>query len=188
MASAYQQHVAKWSSCTACALCERRKKVVLVRGKLPSDVLFIGEAPGQSEDVLGVPFVGPAGQLLDEIIEDAVEHSELLEPPRMAWTNLVACIPKDDSNTKVSEPPLDAIEVCSGRLKEIVAIANPRLIVMVGKLSEKYVKPTEVHRRRYVGIVHPAAILRADVTQFGLMVQRCRSILSDAFDDLAPRT
>lgn len=188
MASAYQQHVARWSNCTACALCERRKKVVLVRGKLPATVLFIGEAPGQSEDVLGVPFVGPAGQLLDEIIDDAVSHSDLQEPPRMAWTNLVACIPKDESNSKVSEPPLESIESCAGRLKEIVAIANPRLVVMVGKLSEKHVKPTEVHRRRYVGIVHPAAILRIDITQRGLMIQRCRSILSDAFDDLAPRT
>lgn len=193
MASLFQQHVERWKDCRECNLCERRKHVVLLRGQIPADVLFIGEAPGQSEDVLGLPFIGPAGKLLDDIIADAVSRSELQAAPRMAWTNLVACIPKGDDDRKTEEPPEESIKACESRLIEIVQICRPRIIVNVGKLSKYYVCGQAMFGdcswldgkfMRFCEITHPAAILRADVTQQGLMIQRCRAYLVDAFDEL----
>lgn len=74
--SLFQLHVREWENCTRCPLCETRRNIVLSRGKVPCDVLFIGEGPGESEDVLGAPFVGPAGHLLDHIIERSVPQDK----------------------------------------------------------------------------------------------------------------
>jgi len=112
----YKQHREKWNDCEKCELCNQRGSVVLARGKIPCDLLFIGEAPGQSEDVLGVPFVGPAGKLLDSIIDQATltgraEYSPGSGKPvpnenfpRIAFTNLVSCIPKGEDGNKIQEP------------------------------------------------------------------------------------
>lgn len=184
MASLYQQHVEKWKNCKLCPLCETRNRVVLARGELPAAVMFIGEAPGASENVLGQPFVGPAGQLLDDIINDAVRQAGI-ERPRIAFTNLIACIPKGDDGTKVKEPSEESIQACSPRLDEIFLMCSPRLIVYVGKLPEKHLQHYRGGGTNAVGIVHPAAILRADITQRGLLTQRARVILTDALEDLA---
>ena len=95
--SLYKQHVQRWKSCTACKLCETRKKVVMYRGDVPCDILFIGEAPGPSEDVIGQPFIGPAGHLLDRIIDKAIQPYRKVNPNisfRKVFTNLVCFIPK----------------------------------------------------------------------------------------------
>lgn len=184
----FQKHVKQWSNCQLCDLCEKRDKVVLCRGKLPCDVLFVGEAPGPSEDAIGLPFVGPAGHLLDEMINDAC-YSQMESVPyilRMAFTNLVACIPKDENNQKFLEPPEYAIDACSPRLEEIIRLANPKLIVLVGKLAKKHIAgyrmPDSVDRA--VEIIHPAAILRADVAQRSLAIKRTIVTLADAFTKL----
>lgn len=182
--SRYAAHVARWSNCTRCPLHERRKKVVLARGTLPCDVLFIGEAPGQSEDVIGAPFVGPAGQLLDRVIESATPLDL-----RLAFTNLVCCIPKDETNTKINDPPQEAIDACDTRLGEILRIANPSTIVCVGTLSGKWV-PKRYGQDEFdqiATILHPAAILRADAAQQGLMTQRTIVTLSDVFTETRDR-
>ena len=175
----------RWKDCTACNLCESRQSVVLAKGRIPCDVLFIGEAPGQSEDCLGQPFVGPAGQLLDQIVSRAVP-AEM----RLAYTNLVCCIPLDEDGVKVHEPPDETIEACSVRLVEFVEIANPRLIVCVGKLAKDWLDPGWKHSIKLhakiplVDIVHPASILRANVAQQGLMVQRAIVVLRNAVEDV----
>ncbi|MEK0326406.1 MAG: uracil-DNA glycosylase family protein, partial [Nitrosopumilus sp.] len=126
-AMTWKEHRAKWIDCSLCSLCKRRRKVVLARGKVPCDVLFIGEAPGASEDSLGSPFVGPAGHLLDQMIEDALDMTSpdqadlpaIDSGPRIAFTNLIACIPKDEDGNKISsgdDIPLESIEACSERL------------------------------------------------------------------------
>ena len=165
----FQKHKKKWRNCERCDLYERRSKVVLCRGKLPCDILFVGEAPGISEDVLGRPFVGPAGKLLDRIIERAIGTDF-----RLAFTNLVGCIPKGEDGKKLTEPEPKCIKKCSSRLKELVLIAKPELVFCVGKLSAKHMFDTIVGSAAptLVNIVHPAAILRADITQQGLMIQR----------------
>ena len=195
--SRYSLFVERWRECTACNLCESRQNVVLARGQIPCDVLMVGEAPGQSEDCLSAPFVGPAGQLLDKIVDRGLGNlmidpgpGDEFEPIRVAFTNLVCCIPLDDDGVKVSEPPDEAIEACSVRLQEFVEIANPRLIVCVGKLAKDWLGPGWKHSIRFhakiplVDITHPAFILRANIAQQGLLVQRCVVVLRNAVEEV----
>jgi uracil-DNA glycosylase family 4 len=192
----YQQHKADWSECRKCKLCEGRTKVCLVRGSLPAQVLFLGEAPGPSEDVIGKPFFGPAGDLLQEMIDEAVGTRVTY-----AFTNLIACIPMDDDNSKFTEPPKYAVEACRPRLIEIIKIVKPRLIFLVGKAAEKYAPsqseygvgdmsvcdwllPRDNGLVHYEKLVHPAFILRADVSQRGLAIQRCVATIFAATRDI----
>lgn len=177
--SKYQQHVAKWQDCQLCKLCVNRTNIVLGKGKIPCDALFVGEAPGASEDILSVPFVGPAGKLLDEIIRQSGA-----EKYRLAFTNLVACIPLDDSGEdKLVAPPLESIRACKDRLVEFVQLANPKMIVCVGALAAKWCPEFLNKKLVYVNIVHPAAILRGNLAQRGLSIQRAVVILSTAIED-----
>jgi DNA polymerase len=169
--SMYEQHVAKWKNCQQCSLSEYRTQVVLARGKVPAEILFIGEAPGASEDIIGQPFIGPAGRLLDHIIDRAVDAQY-----DYALTNLVGCIPKDSDNDK-GEPPKEAILACRDRLLEFIEICQPKLIVSVGLLSKKFT-PGEI--RPIISITHPAAILRMDVSQQTLAIKRCVVTIEDA--------
>lgn len=204
--SRFALHVERWRSCTACPLCETRQQVVLARGKLPCDVLFIGEAPGESEDVLGAPFVGPAGQLLDRIIGRAIEeyppqserfHQYDAKPLngrrnlRVAFTNLICCIPRDGDGGKAGQPEHADVLACQPRLEEFVwEVAKPRLIVAVGKEAEDYLDQKYKHSLklpagvRQLAITHPAAILRMSDAQRGLAAQRCEVALRDAVEDL----
>ncbi len=172
--TSYQLFVDDWKDCQRCVLSEGRLHVVLARGKIPCDLVFIGEAPGESENVLGRPFVGPAGKLLDRIIERSVP-----EEVSYALTNLVCCIPRDEDGSKTSVPPDEAIEACASRLKQFVRLANPRLIIAVGQLPKDWLEEDQKYSITFhkkiprVNIIHPAAILRANIAQQGLMIQRC---------------
>lgn len=160
----FQLHVQEWKGCTLCPLSQGRTRVVLSRGKVPCDVLFVGEAPGRSEDVVGQPFVGPAGQLFDKIVERAVRgmtscpvcrnlqmdcpsgvtcseghgFEERADPVRLGFTNLIACIPLDEEGEKVSQPDEDHVKACSPRLQQFIEITNPRLIVRVGQVATDF--------------------------------------------------
>lgn len=170
----------KWKDCKACELCDTRERIVLGRGKIPCDILFVGEAPGTSENLLGKPFIGPAGHLLNEIIELSVPNNI-----RLAFTNLIGCIPLDENLNKVKQPHKEHIKACRPRLVEFVELCNPKAFVYVGKLSEKeFPKIVEVGDRLSTSIIHPAAILRADNSQKGLSIQLCCVRLQDLCDDL----
>lgn len=182
----FQKHVAKWSSCQRCHLCKTRKKVVLCRGALPCDVLFVGEAPGESEDVIGLPFIGPAGKLLDYIIKLGLKDSGL----SFALTNIVACIPREeDSTKKATEPSPEEIRSCAPRLQEFIDMAHPRLIVAVGKVAgswldkKMYPKLYEIPRDvDVVEIEHPASILRRPSVAQGLMCRKAAVIIAGAIE------
>lgn len=178
--SLYTDHVAKWIDCEACELHERRGKVVIARGTVPCDVLFVGEAPGKSENVIGRPFVGPAGKLLDTIIDESFKRFDLT----YALTNLVCCIPLDENGSKAKEPEKEYILACSDRLAEFVAIAKPKLVVTVGGLSTKWVPKVIDHDGQWAELVHPAAIIRMNIAQQGLAIQRSIVTLSTALEDL----
>lgn len=186
----WQLHVLNWKDCRRCPACEGRRRVVLCRGSLPCDVLFVGEAPGESEDVLGQPFVGPAGQLLDKIIDRTGLPEQGL---KTAFTNVVACIPRDPDGGKATEPEYESILACRPRLVELVRLANPRLLVTVGKVAREFTEQeghlrhrVEFHRRvPTVNIVHPAFILKSNVAARGLMVQRAVVQLADALEAMA---
>lgn len=176
----FAKHKQKWQDCTACTLYTHRNKVVLARGTVPAPLLFIGESPGASEDVLGRPFVGPAGKLLDEIIRRA----EVNVP--YAMTNIIACIPLDDNGSKTHQPPRDSIEACHARLLEFIRLCDPKAIVAVGSIADQRLKEIGLSNDSigYVDIIHPAAILRMNVMQQGLAVQRCIARLSEIVEEL----
>ena len=175
----YQQHLTKWAGCTKCRLCSGRKRMVFFRGSVPCDVLFVGEAPGVSEDVLGRPFVGPAGKLLDDIIREAWMDSKLT----WGMTNLVCCFPKEEKRAGVNEPPVEAIRACQTRLAEIVQICEPNLVVQVGKLSEKWCH--EDPRYKTLAITHPSAILKCkNPVQKPLMVKQCIVKIRSAIEEI----
>lgn len=170
----YRQHRTKWIDCKRCSLCKQRNHVVLVRGKLPCDFLIIGEAPGRSEDCLGKPFIGPAGKLLDQLVAKAWDGQY-----DYAITNLVGCIPLDNDNSKIAEPPEEAIKACEVRLQELFAISRAAVWIRVGKLAEQYVGSSDTPS---IDLLHPAAILRMDVSQQGLAIQRAIVALEGAAD------
>lgn len=176
----YQKHLQEWSNCRKCRLWEGRTQMVHVRGVLPADVVFLGEAPGEAEDTLGLPFVGPAGQMLDDWVRRAYEP--LPEKPSTCFANLLACIPRDEAGAKVHEPEPDSVDACAPRLRALVAIANPKLIVCVGAVSAawtdhkyanniKLLHPDGTPISR-IAIDHPARVLRATAAHRGLMAQR----------------
>lgn len=197
----YQKFASKWGGCENCSLHETRTKVVLAKGKLPCDAMFCGEAPGKSEDILGQPFIGPAGQLLDTMIAGALDMTAdsgscML---RFAFTNVICCIPLDSDGDKTEEPPDEAMRACAKRLEEFVAIAKPKLIVCVGTVAQDWLMTNKNKMSRkgkpghpvlgdwqgkMVEIVHPAHVLRAPVISRELTVKRNIMKLANAFKDL----
>jgi uracil-DNA glycosylase family 4 len=178
----WQQFYQRWQGCTDCELHKVRRHVVLARGNVPADVVFCGEAPGPSENKLGQPFIGPAGHLLDKIIATAEQRSKVVSK---AFTNLIACFPKDETDgNKFTEPPAASIKACSQRLLEFLDLCKPKLIVCVGKLAAKY-KPFDAYDT--VAIIHPAAVLRMQKEQphrVPVEIKRTEIILADAFSNV----
>jgi uracil-DNA glycosylase len=164
----FQLHVAQWRNCTACPLHIGRKQVVFARGKIPCDILFVGEAPGKSEDMHGQPFYGPAGQLLDDIVENATRmfcvcpHEDCSSTPFTSYhkQDEMTCCPECGrqqsphplrcaftnlvcclslgDDNKAVPPEPVSIQACSSRLQDFIAICSPKLIVTVGKLPSEW--------------------------------------------------
>lgn len=175
--SAWRGHVEKWKDCTACLLSQQRSRICLARGAVPCDVLFVGEAPGASEDALGQPFVGPAGRVLDQIIERAIPTSV-----SFALTNLVCCFPREAKERGENEPTYKEISACANRLAEFINIARPKQIVCVGSLAAAYVDHRDTVQ--CVDIVHPAAVLRMPLAQKQMAVQRAIVTVRNAVDSM----
>lgn len=182
--SPFKMFVEKWRGGCGSCLCEHANRIVLARGDVPCDIVFVGEAPGTSEDIIGLPFVGPAGSLLDTIVKESVGSH------KTAFCNLVGCIPLEEDGSKATEPDAESILKCGERLIEFVGLCQPKLIVCVGKLAGdwldvKWKKSIQVNRAiPRVSITHPAAVLRANVTQQGLMRQRAVATLRQAVEEM----
>jgi uracil-DNA glycosylase family 4 len=177
----HHEFTPRWKDCDRCSLCETRKNIVLARSthELPCDVLFVGEGPGKSEDIHGKPFWGPAGHLLNNMIArtDLVKY-------KLAFTNLVCCIPLDDEGQETEEPPPESIKACLPRLLEFVALADPKLVIAVGRLAEKYADEY-VGERKWVPLLHPAAIKKAKQELMkSLMIRKTVAHLMSAAEKL----
>lgn len=114
--------------CKACKLYKTRTQIVMPRGSLHPKVVFIGEAPGENEDIQGKPFVGRAGKLLDEWIA----YLGLTEDD-YAITNVVLCRPPGNRL-----PAPDEVESCKSHLMEYLSEVNPRYVVTLGKLATEF--------------------------------------------------
>ncbi|KPJ64182.1 hypothetical protein AMK68_02145 [candidate division KD3-62 bacterium DG_56] len=148
-------------SCTRCGLAAGRRRAVPGEGSPTSAVIFVGEAPGGAEDRLGRPFVGPAGQLLNELLTTIG-----LRRAEVYITNVVKCRPPGNR-----DPLLAEIEACQDYLLAQVATIMPRVICPLGRfalatmlsdtLSISRVHGTSYRREGmlYMPLYHPAAAL-----------------------------
>lgn len=148
-------------SCVRCRLSERRTHAVPGEGNPRSDVLLVGEGPGAREDAIGRPFVGPAGQLLDELL-----RSIGWERADVFITNVVKCRPPANR-----DPEPDEAAACAGYLERQERALDPAVVVTLGRHSLRRYLPGarigEAHgrlRRSFAGqhvfpMYHPAAAL-----------------------------
>ena len=146
--------------CQRCPLAQGRRNAVPGVGPAQSAIMFIGEGPGGMEDQSGLPFVGPAGQYLDELLASIGLIRE-----DVFITNVVKCRPPGNR-----DPLPDEIYACSHFLKQQVEIINPDVIVTLGRfsmaayfpgerISRIHGKAKEVDGRLIVPMYHPAAAL-----------------------------
>lgn len=149
-------------SCTRCGLCETRKHVVFGVGNRQADILFVGEGPGEQEDLQGVPFVGPAGQLLDDMLS-IID----LDRTNCYIANIVKCRPPRNRDPLETEQ-----EACIGYLQEQIRLINPKIIVCLGRIAAKALIREDFRITREHGtwtqkdgvwmtaMYHPSALLR----------------------------
>ena len=149
-------------NCTRCGLCDTRTNVVFGVGCKDADVMFVGEGPGEQEDLQGEPFVGPAGKLLDDMIS-IID----LDRANCYIANIVKCRPPQNRDPLETEQ-----DACIGYLRNQVALIRPKIIVCLGRVAAKRLIDTEYRITRQHGtwvqkggvwmtaIYHPSALLR----------------------------
>lgn len=124
-ASALAQLGERARECRACRLAEGRRQVVFGSGNPNADLMFVGEGPGAEEDRQGLPFVGPAGELLTKII-GAIE----LTREQVYVANVVKCRPPQNR-----DPLPDEVVACRDYLREQIRLVRPRVIVALGRIA-----------------------------------------------------
>ncbi len=159
--------------CLGCRLHEIRTQVVFGTGNPRSPLVLVGQSPGEQEDQTGMPFVGPAGQLLSECLAEVGIRRE------QVWiTNIVKCRPYEKTGSprgKNRDPEPDEVEACQPWIEAELALLRPKVIVCIGAPSAKLILGRAVsitrdrgrfytdHRFRpaqVVPVLHPAYILR----------------------------
>ena len=130
--------------CTKCALCQTRTQTVFGSGNTQADWLLIGEAPGQSEDQQGLPFVGPAGQLLTEMI-----RAMGLSRDGVYIANIIKCRPPGNR-----DPHVDEVVNCRPYLQRQVALIQPKIILAVGRVAAQTLLNTDLPLSKLRGKVH----------------------------------
>lgn len=149
-------------SCTECALHETRHNCVFGTGSTAATLMFVGEAPGEKEDLSGVPFVGAAGKLLDKYLE-AVG----IDRNSVYIANILKCRPPKNRDPLPAEQ-----DKCIKYLKEQIKLIRPKVIVCLGRIAAmRLISPdykitkehgTFVERGSFTmtAVYHPAALLR----------------------------
>ena len=149
--------------CTRCGLCETRNNVVFGVGVKTADVMFVGEGPGEQEDLKAEPFVGPAGKLLDDMLSiiDLSRHTNCY------IANIVKCRPPRNRDPMESEQ-----DACIDFLRNQIELIQPKIIVCLGRIAAmrlirddyritkehgQWVQKDGIHM---TAIYHPSALLR----------------------------
>ena len=113
------------AGCRLCPLCQTRHNLVFGVGNERAEVMLIGEGPGEQEDLQGVPFVGPAGQLLDKMLE-MID----LDRTKVYIANIVKCRPPRNRDPQDTEEA-----ACRGWLERQIALVDPKIIVCLGRIA-----------------------------------------------------
>jgi uracil-DNA glycosylase len=156
------------AACRACALCESRTQTVFGVGHERARLMIVGEAPGEQEDKLGEPFVGPAGKLLDNMLRAVGLARDADAPERAVFIcNTLKCRPPRNRNPEPAETAR-----CAPYLERQIALLQPKLLLAMGRFAAQALLGTDeaigklrgrVHQRHGVPVIvtyHPAYLLR----------------------------
>ena len=186
---------AEVSTCSKCNLCKSRTKAVPGEGNPHARILFIGEGPGFHEDKQGRPFVGPAGQFLDELLQ-----SINLKRADVFITNVVKCRPPNNR-----DPLPEEISACNDYLDRQIAALKPEVIVTLGRYSmAKFFsgeKISAIHGRARkkdgyicIAMYHPAAglhqaslkdVIRQDFKKIPLVIAEAERMAAESASKVA---
>ena len=162
MADRWEELEKRCQNCRECSLCETRTNVVFGDGSRTAEIMFVGEGPGAHEDEQGVPFVGKAGQLLDDML--AIIG---LDRTMVYIANIVKCRPPQNRDPLGVEQ-----DACIGYLRRQAALVKPKIIVCLGRIAameliRENFKITREHGQfcekngvLMTAMYHPAALLR----------------------------
>ena len=151
----------KINNCSQCELHEGRTRFVFGSGNAAAELMFVGEAPGKNEDLKGLPFVGRAGKILDDLLESIDMNRK-----EVFIANVLKCRPPGNR-----DPKTDEISTCKEYLFKQIDIIDPKIICTLGKYSTQLILDTShgitglrgkmFHRdgRTILPINHPAAVL-----------------------------
>ena len=150
------------AACRGCSLWETRHELVFGVGNENARIMFIGEGPGEQEDRQGLPFVGPAGKLLDDMLK-MID----LDRDRVYIANIVKCRPPGNRD------PLNVEQAaCRGWLDRQIALVDPKIIVCLGRIAatslispdfritREHGKWFSINGRSVMATYHPSALLR----------------------------
>ena len=155
------------AACQACGLCATRSQTVFGVGDPTASWMVVGEAPGEQEDLRGEPFVGPAGQLLDNMLRAVGLARTGTGEQGVYIANVLKCRPPSNRN-----PQPDEVARCEPYLRRQVALVRPRIILAMGRFAVQSLLQTQepigrlrgrVHHYQGVSVVvtyHPAYLLR----------------------------
>ena len=150
------------NGCTKCSLSSNRTNVVFGVGNQTADIMFVGEGPGEQEDLQGIPFVGAAGKLLDDMLSNID-----IDRTNSYIANIVKCRPPRNRDPEESEQ-----DACIGYLLKQIELVNPKVIVCLGRIAAKRLIRNDYRITREHGtwinrdgiwmtaIYHPSALLR----------------------------
>ena len=158
----WEQLKAQCMACRSCGLCTTRNNVVFEAGNREAKLMFVGEGPGEQEDRQGIPFVGAAGQFLDEMLS-IID----VDRKRCYIANIVKCRPPQNRDPLPAES-----EACMPWLREQFRLLRPKIVVCLGRIAaQRMIRPnfsvTKEHGQfiekggiLFMGTFHPAALLR----------------------------
>ncbi len=162
MSDSWEKLYEECSSCNACQLAQTRTNCVFGVGNRNADILFVGEAPGENEDKMGIPFVGRAGQLLDKYL-----YAVDIPRESVYIANILKCRPPKNRDPLPAEE-----EACIDFLRRQVLLIKPKMIVCLGRISAmKLIKPDFKIMKEHgiwfnkgnylmTAVYHPALLLR----------------------------
>ena len=179
--------------CEKCGLCATRHNVVFGVGNPKTDVLFIGEGPGENEDLKGEPFVGRGGQLLDKMLSVV----DLSRDKNIYIANMVKCRPPQNR-----DPEEEEVAACRQWLQKQIEFIDPKIIVCLGRFAAiRFIDPNfkvtkehgqffEKDGRLVMGTMHPAALLRnphskpAAMEDFFALQEKIKEICPGTYDNI----
>lgn len=161
-------------NCKKCHLCKTRTNFVFGVGNPEAELLFIGEAPGRDEDLLGEPFVGAAGKLLDKMLA-AIQLSR----EEVYIANILKCRPPENR-----DPAPDEIEMCQPYLLHQIELIQPKIICALGRISAQALLRTKSPLNQLRGKFHDFMGIKFLVTYHPAALLRYQTYKKFAWEDL----